>query len=294
MQSAVLFLIFNRPDTTRLVFEKIRQAKPPRLYISADGARSGKTGEAEKCKWARQIATAVDWPCEVQTNFRDTNVGCKIAVSEGISWFFEHEERGIILEDDCLPDATFFRYCDELLIKYDSNNAVWHIAGFSIENNLVQTSYRFSHLIPIWGWATWRRAWKNYDREMISFSETANQMYDCFGKSGKYVKQTFKNHIQLNVNTWDTQWAFTCVKHQAFSILPSKSLITNIGFHADATHTTTSDMLNDAITATPMQFPLKHADIKAPTRELDEAYLKKYFPNPYMKKIKKLLKRIKL
>jgi len=129
MISPVLFLIFNRPDTTTRVFEAIRAARPERLYVAADGPRMTREGEAERCAEARRIATAVDWPCEVKTLFRETNLGCRAAVSGAITWFFEHEEEGIILEDDCLPDPSFFPYCTELLAHYRdtgrSNDDYW-------------------------------------------------------------------------------------------------------------------------------------------------------------------------
>lgn len=294
MQSAVLFLIFNRPDTTRQVFEKIREAKPQRLYVAADGPRKNKVGEEEKCLQTRSIINNIDWPCELKTLYRAGNLGCKVAVSEAISWFFDHEKKGIILEDDCLPDMTFFPYCDELLERYKDETRIWHIAGFSIENNLVKSSYRFSHLVPIWGWATWRRAWKHYDREMKSFDENVNSIYDCFGKCAKYVKQTFSHHFNNDIDTWDTQWAFTCVKHGALTILPSRSLIQNIGFNEDATHTLKSDLLNDQITLSSVVFPLKHPDINMNTVKLDEAYLVKYHPNRYIYKLKKLIKKLSI
>jgi len=290
VQSAVLFLIFNRPDTTQQVFEKIREARPPRLYVAADGPRKNKVGEEEKCRQTRSIIDNINWPCELKTLYRTDNLGCKIAVSEAIDWFFGHEEEGIILEDDCLPDATFFPYCDELLLKYRNDNRIWHIAGFSIEQNKVETSYRFSRLVPIWGWATWRRAWKHYDREMTMFNPDDDEIYDCFGKMAVHVKETFSNHLKHKINTWDTQWAFTCVNNLATTILPSYSLIQNIGFNADATHTKKPDNLNNSITSTPIKFPLSHPHVIDTTMHLDVSYLKSYYPNQYLYKLISIFK----
>src|SRR5690349_2048344 len=129
MKSAILFLVFNRPETTARVFEAIRAAQPPRLYVAADGPRASRIGESERCDLTRRIASAVDWPCDITTLFRAANLGCKNAVSSAISWFFEHEEEGVILEDDCLPDPSFFRYCDELLAHYRDDTRIGLISG---------------------------------------------------------------------------------------------------------------------------------------------------------------------
>ena len=125
----ILFLIFNRPDTTKVVFERIREIKPSRLYVAADAPRQGKDKEAELCRQSRSIIDSVDWPCEVKTLFREENLGCKKAISSAITWFFEQEEYGVILEDDCLPDLSFFRFCEELLIKYKDDERIGHIGG---------------------------------------------------------------------------------------------------------------------------------------------------------------------
>jgi hypothetical protein len=152
-----LFLVFNRPDTTSQVFEAIRKARPPKLYVAADGPRLDREGELEKCAQVRAIATAIDWPCELHTLFRDLNQGCKIAVSTAITWFFEHEEQGIILEDDCLPSQSFFLFCQEMLNHYKNDTRVWHVAGvypFATDSRDCN-AYCFSEYSPIWGWATW-------------------------------------------------------------------------------------------------------------------------------------------
>ena len=156
LETPVLFLVFNRPDTTAQVFEAIRQAKPPRLYVASDGAREDKEGELEKVKQVREIVSQVDWNCEVKTLFRDKNLGCKIAVSSAIDWFFEQEEMGIILEDDCLPHPTFFRFCQELLERYRDDERIGMISGnnFQFGRKCTDYSYYFSMYSHIWGWAS--------------------------------------------------------------------------------------------------------------------------------------------
>ena len=165
VHTAVLFLVFNRPETTKQVFEAIRQAKPPRLYVAADGAREGKPGESERVEQVRQIATEVDWPCEVKTLFRDKNLGCKQAVSSAIDWFFDNEEQGIILEDDCLPHPDFFTFCETLLKRYATDERVWVITGDNFQDGQKRGdgSYYFSRYNHVWGWASWRRAWSKRD-----------------------------------------------------------------------------------------------------------------------------------
>lgn len=168
MRSAVLFLVFNRPDTTRKVFEAIRAAKPQRLYVAADGPRMGSACEAGCCAEVRRIVTDVDWLCDVKFLFREQNLGCKMGPYSGISWFFEHEEEGIIIEDDILPLPSFFPYCDELLERYRDDERVGLISGSNIiyKHYRIQDSYFFSQYSLIWGWASWRRAWQTYDIHM--------------------------------------------------------------------------------------------------------------------------------
>jgi len=168
LTSPVLFLIFNRPETTQQVFSAIRKAKPPRLYVAADGPRSDYPNEDEKCEHSRKIATNVDWDCEVKTLFRDQNLGCRLAVSQAISWFFENEPEGIILEDDCLPSQSFFWFCQELLEDFRNDKQVGAICGF-YSNELdykPSASYFFSRYMRVWGWAGWRRTFEEYDSHL--------------------------------------------------------------------------------------------------------------------------------
>ena len=169
LKTAVLFLLFNRPDTTTHVFEKIRQIKPQRLYVASDGPRESYDGEIEKVIKAREIASKVDWPCELKTLFRDKNLGCKKGVSSAITWFFEHEEQGIILEDDCIPNLDFFNFCENLLIRYSRDKRIFTITGSNFQNGKWRgdASYYFSKKFHCWGWATWKRAWKLYQGDIL-------------------------------------------------------------------------------------------------------------------------------
>lgn len=242
MKTAVLFLLFNRPHTTKLVFEAISKAKPPRLYVASDGPRLGKSGEKEKVDKARQIITQVDWDCEIKTHFRDEHLGCGKALSDAITWFFDNEEEGIILEDDCLPNKSFFCFCDMLLERYRTDMRVWQISGFNplgifpSENN-----YFFSKYGPIWGWASWRRAWRYYDYNIKlwpklkhdrTFTHFCDNLYERFWRN-----RIFDDIYNLKIDTWDYQWSFAKLINSGLSIIPSYNLVENIGFSMDATHT---------------------------------------------------------
>jgi hypothetical protein len=244
---AILFLIFNRPDTTSEVFEVIKRQKPEKLYVAADGPRGNIEGEAEKCKKVREsVLSGIDWNCEIKTLFRKENIGCGSAVSEAINWFFEQEEEGIILEDDCCPSDSFFSFCSELLEKYRHNQMIYSISGTSFVNANNKASYYFSRHYEVWGWATWRRAWKNYDYSM--------KEWPAYKESGKiqevYRGKMFKKYWYLvldglfnleNKYTWDFQWMFTCWLYNGLTIHPNINLVSNIGFDDDATHTKNND-----------------------------------------------------
>ncbi len=244
----VLLLIFNRPDVTAVVFESIKKIKPAQLFIAADGPRKHKEGEQDKCMAARKVVMdSIDWDCDVKTLFQNENIGCKYAVSGAITWFFEHVEEGIILEDDCLPGISFFNYCSELLKKYKDNTSVMHISAnyFNKQKIKNKNTYYFSHYIEIWGWATWRRAWKLYDPEMQSFPKKKNKEYlkgILKTKAEKeYWMSCFEMAYQKQVDTWDYQWVYCIYTNSGVGITPYLNLVSNLGFGDDATHTVTFD-----------------------------------------------------
>jgi len=244
LQTAVLFLVFNRPDTTAQVFEAIRKARPPRLYVAADGPRADRAGEAEKVAKVREIATAVDWPCEVKTLFREKNLGCKYAVSGGITWFFEQEEQGIILEDDCLPSQSFFWFCEQMLANHKHNKTIDLISG---DGRIVEAINLPEECVPlpyplIWGWASWAHKWSNYDVEMKSWPANKSYLLNFHRKRNRvFWRNVFNKTFENKIDTWDYQFAYMLQKHQSNCLLPPKNLIRNIGFNRDdATHTSGS------------------------------------------------------
>jgi hypothetical protein len=243
MKTPILFIIFNRPKTTKEVFEVIKQIKPKQLFIAADGPRLNKEDEKEKCKEVRKTVTNIDWNCEVKTLFREKNLGCKLGVSSAINWFFENVEEGIILEDDCVPNKSFFYFCDELLNRYRDSEKIMHISGSNLQfgEKFGTSSYYFSHCPHVWGWATWKRAWRKYDLNMTDLDNfvKSKKTYEVFQnkKLGSFWNSLFKFTKDKSINTWDVQWNYSILNADGLSITPNLNLIRNIGFGSEATHT---------------------------------------------------------
>ena len=289
---SVLFLIFNRPDTTELVFEAIRRVKPQRLFVAADGPRPDKPGDVEDCEKTRSVIQRVDWDCELHTLFRKTNLGCRSAVSSAISWFYEHVEEGIILEDDCLPDESFFHYCLELLEKYRHDERIMHIAGhnFQFGKQVGPGSYYFSQCCHIWGWASWRRVWALYHPDMPDYPAFAKQdgfddvyRYDDMRK---YYSVMFDRVYRNKLNTWDYQLSYTILKNHGLCIIPNVNLVENIGF-TSGTHTAFDQFsfikkmavrgLYKKILTNPkktIKLPLLHPDFVIPAYRADHRYFR--------------------
>lgn len=266
METPVVLIIFKRPDTTQKVLESIRQVKPSKLFVIADGPRKDRLGEEERCTAARSIIDGVNWDCEVIKNYSDTNLGCKIRVSTGLDWVFEQIEEAIILEDDCVPNISFFPYCEELLKYYRFDTRIMSISAKNIQpnRNSPKFSYYFSRYHHCWGWATWRRAWKYYDFEMSLWPEVKssnvlnNILHDQ--RAVKYWQKTFQKTYEGKVDAWDYRWTLACWLQSGLSILPSQNLVSNIGFGNEATNTITNSkncpFAN--MNSKEILFPLKH------------------------------------
>lgn len=279
VESPILFLVFNRPDVTALVFNEIKKAKPKKLYVAADGARHDE--ELNKCNIVREIATNIDWNCELLTLFRDENLGCKYAISSAISWFFENEEQGIILEDDCLPSNDFFRFCDEMLEHYKDETKVRFIGGsnFQFGSKRGNASYYFSNLSHVWGWASWRRVWNEYDVELVKLKDLDH--YEIFNSifNNPFLASDWYEIIQKlynnEIDTWDYQLSITNLFSGGLSVIPNANLISNIGFGNDATHTFSANGFEnisygelDTIIIHPVSFlPEKAADFFTLSKE---------------------------
>jgi hypothetical protein len=228
----VLLIVFNRPDTTVEVFNSIRQIKPKKLFIAADGPRENNEKDATMCPKVKEIVNQVDWNCEVLTYYREKNVGCAKNVSEAISWFFRNVEYGIILEDDTIPNQSFYGFCEQMLLKYQFENKIKLISGtnFLFEHHeCLKDYYYYSNLCSIWGWATWRRAWNEFT---FNIGEVEFELINKRYKNKIYKKNIFKmiKGSALKMDTWDTFWLYNVVKNNGISIVPSKNLVANIGF----------------------------------------------------------------
>ncbi len=261
----VLFLIFNRPDTTEEVFQAIRLAQPKKLYVAADGPRTFKEGEKQLCQKTREIINQVNWDCDVKTLYRDSNLGCKEAVSGAINWFFENEELGIILEDDCLPDLSFFYFCKDLLLKYKDNEQIMLIGGHNFVRDQIKlkSSYYFSHYPHIWGWATWKRAWEKYDKNILNLDLFINEklpnIYISY-KQRKYLINNLKLTKFNDINTWDYQWGYSILNNKGLAITPVKNMVINLGFRNQSTHSFLRDKKREISKLEQMDFPLIHPD----------------------------------
>jgi hypothetical protein len=241
-ETPILFLIFNRPDLTGQVFGTIRDQKPARLYVAADGPRPHKSGELQLCTETREIIEQVDWDCAVRKLYRDENLGCGRAVSEAISWFFEQESEGIILEDDCLPDASFYSFCCQMLERYRDNEKVGSVSGnnFLPPGMRAAAPYGFSKYAQIWGWATWARFWKNYDFELSGEEEEWEEIIrrvNPIEYHARYWIEVFRAMKSGLLDTWDYQVIFSAWKNDFVHIYPSRNLISNLGYGETATHT---------------------------------------------------------
>lgn len=291
-KTPILFITFKRPETTQKVFEKIRQIQPKKLYIAQNIPKDKNEEEIKKWNAVQTIIENIDWNCKVHKLYRKKYLDAKTSISTAIDWFFKNEEEGIILEDDCLPHPTFFRFCEELLEKYRDDDRIAMISGnnFQFGRKRTQYSYYFSRYTHIWGWASWRRAWKNFDVDMklwpeIRDGDWLNDILDD-KKSVKYWKNIFEKTYTGKIDTWDYQWTFTCWIQNQLTILPNVNLVSNIGFGKDATFTKNSIDMRANTLLQKMQFPLKHQkyiirDIKA-----DEVTNKNFVTVSLLKRLK--------
>lgn len=264
IQTPVAFIIFKRPDTTARVFEAIRQVKPPKLLVVADGPRPDRPGEDQECAAARAIIDQVDWDCEVVKNYADTNLGCRRRVASGLDWVFETVEEAIIIEDDCLPHPTFFPFAEELLERYRYDERIMSVSGQNVQFGRKRTdySYYFSRYTHCWSWASWRRAWKYYDLEMKLWPEVrdSNLLKDILKDpiAVRVWTKTYQLCYEEKLNTWDFQWTFASLIQNGLNIIAQNNLVSNIGHGIGGTHTEDIDSPYNNLPAKAIEFPLKH------------------------------------
>jgi len=281
MNTPVLFIFFRRRDLAMRVFKEIRKAQPKRLFLAADGPRAALAGESELCASTREhIESMIDWDCSIKKFYQDKNLGCRDAVCAAIDWFFSQVEEGIILEDDTMPSEAFFGFCNQMLSIYAEEPKVMAISGTNILKEWQGSGedYIFSYYGGNWGWATWRRAWLLNDIKMSSWKR---------GKGIKKIRKTLRCRTQAEglkkwfktidegADTWDFQWFYTRLFHEGLSIVPTKNMISNIGFGIDATHTLSHSKLSN-LPLYNIQLPAKiNCNIKA-ERNFDRKNAEEY------------------
>lgn len=275
MDVPVVLIIFRRPAETQRVFQAIRRAKPQRLYIVGDTARAGSTAEAEAVEACRSIVQEVDWACEVFSNFSTENLGLRERVVSGLDWVFSHEQQAIILEDDCLPNDSFFELTAELLAKYANDERIGGIGGTNIGTKLPPDDYTylFSQYPVIWGWATWRRVWVDYRADIPLVSQSTISNYKLFSPSREtsgYWARRFREVSLRRIDTWDYQLSYLSMIRGFLWVVPAKNLITNIGFGPTATHTWNANSPYSSLGTDNIQKPYRHPASVAPNDKFDQ------------------------
>jgi len=244
-KEAVLLIGFNRPELLASVIERVRTVAPPRVYLAVDGPRPSRAGEVDRVRACQELASTIDWDCEVFTLFRDQNLGCGRGVSGAIAWFFEHEERGIIMEDDILPSPDFFPFVEAMLDQYAENSQVAAITGTNFIPPVEQSDSsnpRLTRVPLVWGWATWRRVWNEYDFDIAGWREGWNSSAMKFAMGNTHpAKLLWSTNFDLMarhaIDTWDLQFVYACMRRNRLTVAPPVNLVENVGFRADATHT---------------------------------------------------------
>ncbi len=278
----VLFLVFNQPEITKITFQEIRKSKPKYLYISADGPRENNEQDAIECQATRDvIINSIDWDCEVRTRFLKNNLGVKKAVSSAITWFLDEVEEGIIIEYDCVPSQSFFWFCQELLENYRYDTRVMAINGsnFRFGDRSSDSSYYFSKIPAVWGWATWKRAWQYWDGELNNYQELKEQelMSSIFKtkKTIKYWENKFDQIVNKVDKTWGHPWCYAVMSQNGLCINSNTNFISNIGFTSQGTHANDKDYILSNLE----RFEIKeliHPNVIVPDLEADEQVMQKY------------------
>lgn len=264
MTAPVLLVFFNRPGVLRILVDRVLQARPAKVYLASDGPRPGRDADVRLVDECRRLVRSAGWDGEVRERFMERNLGCGRAVSSAVSWFFEHEDRGVILEDDCHPHPSFFPFCSELLEQYRGDDRVMSISGTTFDHPARRVhrdcSYSFIRQPAVWGWASWRRAWHRYsydlDRSLIR-NLPAKAFPRCFGPSVDRWRRTYQRVARHRINTWDYQWAFAHLLHGGFAIAPSRCLVSNV-VSESGTHGSGEAGPWQQLHAEPMSFPLIH------------------------------------
>jgi len=291
MTAPVTLFVFNRPSTTQQVFDQIRAYQPSRLFVVADGPRSA--ADVPLCQKTRSIVEQVDWECVVQTNYSEVNLGCNGRVISGLTWVFDHCEESIVLEDDCVPDPSFFLYCAALLEMYRHDQRVMAINGSNYQFGRRRSSYSyyFTRYAHIWGWASWRRAWQCFTDGASDWPALRDTSWlrDILGDAdaAAYFRIAFDS-MMAGDRTWDFKWNFSCWVQNGLAVAPSTNLVSNIGFGTDATNTTALTR-RAGLPTVALQFPLQHPHTMVRNGEADRFDFKQSFPSDAYHQVRRRL-----
>jgi len=285
LATPVIFVTFNRPQVTAKVFESIRNARPRQLFWVSDGARSSQDNEEEAVAETQALTSRIDWDCELHTNFSPVNMGCKKRVESGLDWAFQTVDRAIVLEDDCLPHPSFFGFCETLLHHYEQDRRIGVVSGNNFQDGISRSEngYYFSKYPHCWGWATWHRAWRLYDRHLEQwhafdalggFSEIADSPQE-----EAYWRMIFDRQHSNESSSWAYSWVYSLWSQRMLTVLPDKNLVSNIGFGDGATHTvSTTSPLADIPTSPAGNFT--HPENVIRNRIADEFTFSRVFQPP--------------
>lgn len=279
LKTPVLYLVFNRLDLVERSFSRIKEARPKFLFVAADGPRLNEIEDERKCFEVREyIKQNIDWECKVNYLFRNKNLGCGMAVSQAISWFFQNVKEGIILEDDCLPEDSFFPFCEELLQRYRDSKSIFHIGGSNWQKGKKRgyADYYFSQIPGVWGWATWNDRWADYEFDIFRNKENWKKMHKILPEitSSKeevdFQIKCFNSCENNQIDTWDYQWRFLIFLKRGLCIVPNKNLISNLGHREDGAHTRDSSHWRANLETEQLKFPIKHPKKIVANRKADK------------------------
>lgn len=266
----LLIIIYNRPHNFQKLINTLKKIKPKNIYIACDGPKSN-VMDKHNVALTREKIKFIDWSCKVTTLFQKKNLGCKKGVITAIDWFFDNNEMGVILEDDCIPNDNFFKFCYELLNMYKNNHNIASIGGqhFMGNKHLIEESYFFSRHFHCWGWATWARSWNNFDPTMAKWKKFGSftWLYKLCNKNlifTYYWYKIFNDCYKNKIDSWAYRFLFYIISEKKLTILPSKNLVKNIGFGKSSTHTSQGNYYTENLELETMKFPLLHQTIFKP------------------------------